>query len=396
LPAPRARGGREAKRQLQIQERLAAVGQLAAGIAHDFNNMLQTIVLHCELARRSVGEADLVARRLEPIERQCAHGAALIRQVLDFARKTVTQPQAMDLAPFLVEAARLLERTIPERVVIRVEAEPGDVRVVADAGQLQQLLANLATNASDAMPDGGELEIRLRRVEAGPGDELTAAGLAPGPWVELAVADTGCGMSPTVRERVFEPFFTTKQPGQGTGLGLAQVYGIVQQHGGSIAVTSEEGAGTTFRVWLPLASGVPLAGPPPPPAAGQRGGGELVLVVEDDAAILELARDGLVALGYRVVAAADGAGALEEVQRHREEVALVLSDVVMPGFGGVELARRVREAGLCPRVVLMTGYPLEGEPEGLESLGVVARLSKPFTIAQLADVIHDALRGAPG
>jgi len=387
---------REAKRQLQIQERLAAVGQLAAGIAHDFNNMLQTIVLHCELSRHRGGEGDPLATRLEPIERQCAHGAALIRQVLDFARKTVTQPQAVDLAPFLDEATRLLARTIPERVVIRLEVEPGESRVVADPGQLQQLLTNLATNASDAMPDGGDLSIRLRRVKVGRGENPATAGLAPGEWAELEVSDTGCGMSPSTRARVFEPFFTTKQPGQGTGLGLAQVYGIVQQHAGSVTVTSEEGVGTTFHVYLPLATGVPLAALSPAPPPGQRGRGELVLVVEDDDAILELARDGLEALGYRVVAASSGAGAMEMVEHHGEGVVLVLSDMVMPGFGGVELARRVREAGLCPRVVLMTGYPLDGEAEELEKLGVVACLRKPFTMAQLASVVHEALRGGAG
>jgi len=382
---------RKAKRQLQIQERLAAVGQLAAGIAHDFNNMLQAVMLHAELALKILPGQSTANRRVDAILQQSRQGAILIRQILDFARKTVSQPQPLELAPFLKESVRLLSSTIPETIRIGLEVGSEELRVVADPAQMQQLITNLATNAADAMPEGGELNIVLESTDVSSG-ELPVPDMAPGRWVRLRVTDTGCGMPAHVLERVFEPFFTTREPGQGTGLGLAQVYGIVMQHGGHVGVDSEEGAGSNFDVYLPTApADVVDSGSWPAQTEVVPGSGELVMIVEDDPAILDVAREGVRDLGYRVVTASDGVEALELHDALGEEVVLVVSDMVMPDVGGLELARRLRDRGARSKVLLMTGYPLERDAGGRLTEGIVDWLQKPFTMDRLAAAITRVL-----
>jgi len=384
---------REAERQLRMQERLAAVGQLAAGIAHDFNNLLQAISLHSELAGNEVAPESRPALRLATIRKQAAEGALLIRQILDFARTTMTKPRTLDLAPFLKESVNLLKAAVPESVRIELRLGTGTYRVVADPAQIQQLLANLATNAADAMPAGGELRIGLTMLRLEPDQDSPCPHMEPGPWVELKVEDTGCGMSPEVQERALEPFFTTKGPGRGTGMGLAQVYGIVKQHGGHLAVRSDEGRGSTVTAYLPVAE--PDAAveqtPANPIEEPRAGGNELVLLVEDDPVILEIARDGLQSLGFLVVCASDGRQALEVHDRLGDEIALVLSDMVMPELGGVELARRLQERGARAGVLLMTGYPLDQDANGDLGRGVLDWIQKPFTLAQLSVAIDRAL-----
>ncbi len=385
---------RETERKLWLRQRLAAVGQLAAGIAHDFNNLLQSITLAAEISREDP-EADPEEHRenLDLILHQAQRAAELVRQILDFSRQSPTRSQSLVLGPFVDEAMALLRRTLPEPVRWELEAGHRELAVSSDPAQLQQLLTNLAVNAGAAMPDGGTITIALgeRRFERGEDKPFEMMG--PGPWVTLEFSDTGCGMPPEVRERIFEPFFSTRKRTEGAGLGLAQVYGIVKQQGGFIDVESEVGRGTTFTVYLPPGS------PPEDDAEAEfadvevpDGGGRLVLLVEDDPAILRGARMALISFGYKVLSAADGESGLELYERHGDDITLVLSDVVMPGIGGIEMVRRLAERGARAAVLFMTGYaPRDGEtghptPEGTECL------QKPFSLEEMAEGISRALR----
>jgi PAS domain S-box-containing protein len=381
---------REAEQQLREQQRLASVGQLAAGIAHDFNNLLQAITLQTELASRLVEEDSKVAGKLGSILSQAGRATTLIRQILDFARQSASQREPLLLNPLLKEIVKLLRRTIPESVAIELDLPDEDLWVTADAGQLRELLTNLAVNASDAMSMGGQLRIEVAEVEVG-ADDIRIEGMMPGTWVCLKVSDTGIGMSKETMERVFEPFFTTKDRATATGLGLSQAYGIVRQHDGFIGVSSTPGEGATFTVFLPSAQ---RSEPVEVQAEAGRAidpNGVTVLVVEDDPLLLEMCRDGLETLGFNVVSAADGQTALRIIDSDEHRVALVLSDVVMPEMGGRELAQRVlrRDRGIA--VVLMSGYPPTDDAEVLRLEGVTSWLQKPFTLDQLAAVIGSSL-----
>lgn len=385
---------RETERKLWLRERLAAVGQLAAGIAHDFNNLLQSITLAAEITRMEPAAGDPeVQENLDVILHQAKRAAELVRQILDFARQSPTRPQALALGPFVEEVVALLRRTLPEPVRWVLRLGDRELTVASDPAQLQQLLANLAFNADAAMPDGGSITIALGEIRFERDEDKPFERMGRGPWVTMTVSDTGCGMPPEVRERIFEPFFSTRERTEGTGLGLAQVYGIVRQQGGFIDVESEVGRGTTFIVYLPpseagrgaeaeeLGEAVELPG----------GGGEMVLLVEDDPAILRGVRMALTSFGYRVLSAADGESALELYERHGDEITLVLSDVVMPGMGGIEMVRRLAERGSNAVVLFMTGYAHRaGEtghptPEGTECL------QKPFSLEELAEALSRAL-----
>jgi CheY-like chemotaxis protein len=298
----------------------------------------------------------------------------------------------MELTSFVKESVQLLTSAIPESVRIIVGISADECQVVADPVQMQQLITNLAVNAADAMPDGGRLRIDLAPVQVEDGRRPPVPEMAPGRWVQLRVADSGRGMSQAVRERLFEPFFTTKEPGQGTGLGLAQVYGIVKQHEGHIAVDSEEGVGSMFTVWLPAADDADQIEVREDGDGETRGGrGQLVMVVEDEPAILEVTREGLSELGYRVITAGNGKEALQLLDQHGERVALILSDLVMPGMGGLELARKLQARGERAKILLMTGYPLEKDSGEHLALGIVDWLQKPFTMERLAEAITSVL-----
>ncbi|MCP4898655.1 MAG: PAS domain S-box protein [bacterium] len=383
---------RRAEREQQLQQRLAAVGQLAAGIAHDFNNILQAVELNAELISYAQ-DSENAETRLDAIHEQADRGAALIRQILDFARKTVTHPHAVSLRQFLNDSIRLLERGIPENIELKVDIAEHDIEINADPAQLQQLLTNLVMNARDAMPDGGKLSIVLNELILGGEDQRPLPDMPDGRWMSLRVTDSGAGVPPELRDRIFEPFFTTKEPGQGTGLGLAQVYGIVKQHRGFVDLTGNDSEGTTFVVYLPLAD---EATSPLPWVEDSlledvpKGHGQLVLVAEDDPAVLEIAKAGLETLGYRVLTACDGEKALELCSQHGRELQLVLSDMVMPGIGGVELARQLRERNLPMGVLLMSGYPLDASRT--DSIDVSDWLQKPFSMDELACAVALALK----
>jgi signal transduction histidine kinase len=378
---------REAQKIAQQQARLASVGQLAAGIAHDFNNILMTIVTSGELAMRRQADAPFVRERLGVVVAQGERAAMLVRQILDFSRQSPPSLETVDLAQLLEQAVGLLERTLPESIRILVENGEGPFVVSADPNQLTQVLTNLAVNARDVMPLGGELRFRLaqeRRATAADG-----SGPGPGDWIALSVTDTGSGMPPAVRERVFDPFFTTKAPGRGTGLGLSQAYGIVTEHQGHITVDSRAGQGTTFTLYLPS---LPARGPAAVAEVGldlARGGGETVLVVEDEAPVRHTLAHLLAELNYQVLTASSAENALEIHAAHAGQIALVLTDLVMPGMGGVGLVRELRQRSVQVPVVMMSGYVGDSSRATVE--GVQAWVEKPVTARRLGIVIQEAM-----
>jgi PAS domain S-box-containing protein len=380
---------REIQQHLRQQERLSALGQLAAGIAHDFNNIMAVIVLYAQMGLRVPDLPTKLRERLEIITQQANRATELIQQILDFSRRAVLERRPLDLQVFLKEQVQLLERTLPENIRVTLTLEEDTYLVSADPTRLQQAIMNLTINAREAMPRGGEVRFTLQRVQM---EEATVRlpQQRPGPWVCLTVEDTGKGIPPAVLPHIFEPFFTTKAP-RGTGLGLAQVYGIVKQHKGHIDVQSTPGEGTTFTLYLPAMTedAAPMA-----TAARQdypRGHGERILIVEDDAPLRDALTESLQALNYRTLTAQNGEDALRVLARQGDEVALILSDLVMPQMGGGALFEALRARGLRQPVILLTGHPMEQELKRLKAQGVAAWLLKPPDIARLARVVARTL-----
>jgi len=380
--------------QLQRQERLAAVGQLAAGIAHDFNNLMGVIVLYTELLGLTPDLSTKNQERLHVIHQQARQASNLIEQILDFSRRSVIEKQPLDLKPLAKEQVKLLQRTLPENVEIDLTWDSHDHTVLADPTRIQQILMNLAINARDAMPNGGNLTIDLTRLRVEPGQPPPMPDVGPGNWVRLTVSDTGVGIPPDAIEHIFEPFFTTKEPGKGTGLGLAQVYGIVGQHGGQIGVQSlPEDGKTTFTIYLPaLTDG--MIEPAIAPQYLPQGNGELLLVVEDNKSLLSALAEYLQMWNYRSQTASNGEEALQLLSTQEERPALVLSDMVMPRMGGVAFLNALRRWGYTMPVILLSGHPLdEAEMSPLAEQGMVAWLSKPLDMTELACAIASALHG---
>ncbi len=404
-PGPTARGWvlmvrdvtrqREAQEQLQRQERLAAVGQLAAGIAHDFNNLMGVILLQTQLLNRSVSLTPRERERLSVIQQQGRHAAALVGQILDFSRRAVLERQPLDLLPICKEQVKLLQRTLPEHIHIELTDEGGEYVVLADPTRMQQIVMNLAINARDAMPEGGNLSIGLAHLRLQQASALPLPDMTPGDWVRITVSDTGSGIAPEVLPHIFEPFFTTKEPGKGTGLGLAQVYGIVGQHGGQITVRSQVGQGTTFTLYLPAlmeeAEALPAAMDEP-----LSGNGELLLLVEDNEPLREALAEFLRTCHYRVATASSGEEALALLAAgNDEQPALVLSDLVMPRMGGKALLAALRGQGYRMPVIFVSGHPLdESELRLLADQGVGAWLRKPFQMGEMVQAIARCLSPA--
>lgn len=377
----------ENRKRLEQSERLASVGQLAAGIAHDFNNMLQAISGFAELIQTNSKVPDEVARKARGISLQGKRGAELIRQILDFSRTSVSERRPLRLELIVQETVTMLERVISEAVLIRTEIEPGEYVAVADPTQVQQVLMNLAVNARDAMPRGGVIAIGLDRCHFEDHNPRPFPQMAPGEWHRLTVRDDGDGMTADVISRVFDPFFTTKEAGKGTGLGLAQVYGIVKQHEGFVDLTSEPGVGTTCVIYLPIARvtvGDQTSDEEVPEKVGD---GELVMLVEDESLVRDVIHEMLETLGFDVVTANSGSEALQVFERFRPEVELIVSDVVLPGIGGLEVSKMVREMGAELPVILMSGYPLGDEARSKLADGTTDWITKPFSSDELARII---------
>jgi signal transduction histidine kinase/ActR/RegA family two-component response regulator len=383
-------GERSAQVQQRSQERLAAVGQLAAGLAHDFNNIISVILLYAELLLQSPTRSAQDVERLRTITQQGQRAAQLIQQILDFSRQSVMEQHPFDLVPFMREMEGILMRTLPETIRVRVVTEGESFMLNGDPARIRQVCINLALNAREAMPDGGDLRFTLSQLTLQEGDKPPTPDMAPGAWIRMSAADTGMGIKPEVMPHIFEPFFTTKSPAHASGLGLSQVYGIVQQHHGHIGVTSPLNGGTTFNLYFPVHSVPVVEAPPADEPDITRGNGETILVVEDNDATRASVCEILNSLGYRILEASDGKQALEVYAREAERIDLVLSDLVMPVMGGSDLVRTLESTTPQQRFLLMTGYPLGKTRELLES-GKVQWLQKPLSKAKLARAVRKAL-----
>lgn len=386
---------RATQQRIRQQEQMAAIGQLAAGIAHDFNNILTSIIGFSELLLVEPDIPPLAKQDLERIAKQGQRAAHLVSQILDFSRQSVTEKHPLNIATFLKETVKLLKRTISEAIQISLDIETtGNTYVLeADLTQLQQVITNLAINARDAMPAGGHLQFHLHTLKIGPNDPRPTPDISMGDWIVLVVSDTGVGISLKIMPRIFEPFFTTKEVGQGTGLGLAQVYGIVKQHGGDIEVRSQVGQGATFTLYLPAAplQNYSVSLPANKATNIPYGNGEVILLVEDDAAVLEAAQAILERLRYQVLTASDGQAALRIYDQYQPSIALVLADLTMPKMGGLDLSIALRERNPAVKILTMTGYPSQGETQKLLSEGFSERLRKPLNIEQLAYMVQRML-----
>jgi CheY-like chemotaxis protein len=372
---------------------MEAVGQLAGGIAHDFNNLLTAILGYSDLLLDRVQSIPDVAADIEEIRKAGERASSLTSQLLAFSRKQVLQPQVLDLNAIVGDVQRMLRRVIGEDIRLETTAAPDLKRVLADAGQMHQVLMNLAVNARDAMPRGGTLRIETSNGTL-PGAFARTPADEEAPMVVLTVADSGTGMTPEVRARVFEPFFTTKRPGKGTGLGLSMVYGVVTQTGGHIAIDSEPGGGTTIRIMLPAAADVDASEQLRTASAAARHGSETILLVEDEEPIRALVRKVLTSYGYDVLEAEDTAHALQIAESHPATIHLLLSDIVMPAMSGPELAQRLVSKRRHLRVLYMSGFlDRLGTSFGALSPGV-SILHKPFTPDQLARRVRESLTGA--
>jgi len=381
------------QRQLQRQERMAAVGQLAAGIAHDFNNIMSVIITYAQLLAEAPGIGERERGRLTTIHEQALRATQTIRQILDFSRRSVMERHTFDLLPLLKEQHKLLKQTLPENIEIQLYYDQVDHLVNADPTRIQQMLVNLAVNARDAMPNGGVLRIELNCLTVTPGASPSPT-MAAGDWVRLRVSDTGVGMSPEVLAHIFEPFFTTKAPGKGTGLGLAQVQGIVARHDGCITVDSTPAVGTTFTIYLPAV--IVLGGNGVAVAALNtmlpRGHGEVVLVVEDEDVVRHALVDLLETLNYRTREASNGAEAFQMLSTSALDIDLLISDVVMPKLGGLGLFHELRQHGYAMPMILLSGHPLGVEISDLTAQGLSAWLTKPPPVRELAETINRVLR----
>jgi two-component system cell cycle sensor histidine kinase/response regulator CckA len=380
--------------QLLQAQKMEAVGQLAGGVAHDFNNALSVITGYSDLLQMNLTTEDLSHSYAVEIAKASRRAAALTRQLLAFSRKQVIQPVVLDLNTTTRELEKMIGRLIGENIEVTFKRGAGLGRVKMDPGQVEQILMNLAINARDAMPQGGRLCIETANVEL---DETYArqnAYVRPGSYVMLTVSDTGCGMDRETQLHAFEPFFTTKEPDKGTGLGLSTVYGIAKQNGGYIVVYSELGKGTTFRLYVPrLGRDIKL--PLPPNALDAIPcGTETILVVEDEESLRSLVRTCLESNGYSVLNAPNSAVALELVRNHPGRIHLLLTDVVMPGIGGLDLAKRVVVLHPEVKVVFMSGYAndLVDEQGSLDRDTVL--LEKPFTLHALLSKVYKALHDA--
>jgi PAS domain S-box-containing protein len=380
--------------RLQQTQRLESLGQLAGGVAHDFNNLLAVIINYAAFVAEEIEQAANiepdrwvpVARDVQQIQRAAERGIALTHQLLAFGRREVARPRVLSINSLVREVQQMLGRSLGEHVQVDVALSDDLWPVRADPGQLGQVLVNLAVNARDAMPSGGTLSLETDNTMVG--DEAT--NLQPGRYVRIRVSDTGAGMAPEVAAHAFEPFFTTKPKGQGTGLGLATVYGIVTEAGGDVQIASEADHGTCFTLLLP-ATEDRLADTEAQPAERRRGGGETVLVVEDEPAIREVTRRILCRHGYDVIMSDDGSDAIHQAKTRSEPIHLLLTDVVMPQVLGKDVSEAVRAVRPETKVLYMSGYArpvLAGT--GTLDAGVTL-LEKPFSEAALLAAVRDAL-----
>jgi PAS domain S-box-containing protein len=380
---------KELESQLRQSQKMEAIGKLAGGIAHDFNNLLVAINGNAELLQDAVkNDAEMldIARQVRWAGERAAE---LTRQLLAFSRKQVLKPTVLDMNVVVTNIHKLLGRLIGENIQLIAKTAEVPVRLKADPGQVDQVIMNLATNARDAMPGGGSLTIELEARSVRKKMPVGTLQLEPGKYVRLVVTDTGEGMSEAVLGRAFDPFFTTKGLGEGTGLGLATVYGIVRQSGGDVSIKSEVGEGTSVEVWFPATSEIPAE--EDVKGAQETGGNETILVVEDETAVSNLVDRLLRREGYNVLVCANGEEAFELYEARAQDIDLILSDVVMPRMSGPEMVRRLRERGHNPVVIFASGYT-DDALGAVEPLGEYTDfLQKPYSPRELRRSVRAAL-----
>lgn len=377
---------KQLEEQLRQAQKMEAVGRLAGGIAHDFNNLLTAIMGYSELILRRLSDGDPMRQDAEEINKAGQRASSLTRQLLAFSRKQVLQPRVLDLNSVVSELQKMLTRSIGEDIELVAKLAPGLGCVQADPGHIEQVIVNLVVNARDAMPSGGVLTIQTANIDTG--DERPSV-IPSRQYVLLSVSDTGCGISDDVQSRIFEPFFTTKDAGKGTGLGLATVYGIVEQWGGRILVDSELGKGATFRILLPrLAQATePMRGQQRRAQVPSRGS-ETILLVEDDEAIRKLAREVLEMSGYEILESRNADEALVFCEKYKGEIHLMLTDIVMPGLSGRALVHCIEPLRPGMKVLYMSGY--SGEPLGMLDPDTPF-IAKPFSAMGLGIKVREVL-----
>jgi two-component system cell cycle sensor histidine kinase/response regulator CckA len=389
------------REQFLQSQKLEAIGQLAGGVAHDFNNLLSVIRGYTEILLARIPPEDATHHTLETIRHAADRAAGLTRQLLAFSRRQVLEPKVVDLGVLLEDMGDMLRRLIGEDInlIVTRPAELAPIKI--DPGQFEQVVLNLAVNSRDAMPAGGTLRLELSVVELDEQHARDGATIVPGRYVLLSVSDTGCGMTPQVRARIFEPFYTTKERGRGSGLGLSTVYGIVKQSDGYVWADSEPGQGTRLSIYLPCVDEPVEPRSAPPQHAGELGHGEVILVVEDDAFVRGLAAEALGECGYHVLVAPDGDQAIRLAQEYSGPIELVLTDVILPGMNGRQVAERLTQSRPDLRVLFMSGYTddviARASSAGRTRAWAAGSklLQKPFTLESLASGVREALQPGP-
>ncbi|NIM51475.1 MAG: response regulator [Gemmatimonadales bacterium] len=377
--------------QLQQAQKMEAVGQLSGGMAHDFNNILTVIMAHADLVDAALPPECFDQRSdLQELRAAARRGSVMVKRLLGFSRRALLSLRSVSLPELVESFLTTLRRLIPESIVIRYSAAEPVEPVLADPGAVEQIIVNLATNARDAMPDGGTLTVDVRAESLDERHRAVHGWGDPGDYVCLSVRDEGVGMDEETRRRVFEPFFTTKQPGEGTGLGMAMIYGLVKQHRGFAEVQSELGVGTVVKIYFPVAGARAGAAALEAPEGRLQGGSETVLLVEDEEPIRKATERVLTQYGYRVMAAADGDEALRIFESSEDEIDLVISDVVMPKMNGPDLYRAIRERKPAAKCILISGYADPARPRDQDE-SAVPLLAKPWTLGELLHQVRRTL-----
>jgi PAS domain S-box-containing protein len=380
----------EMQRQLQQAAKMEAIGRLAGGIAHDFNNILGAILGYGELVQKNLGEGGAVRRQLDQVMQAGARGKGLVDRILSFSRSAMVERVPLHVQSVVEETLELLTPSLPADVRLESQLDAADTAVVGDATQLHEVAMNLCTNAVHAMEQGGVLTVLLERVAVSERRLLSHGTLGAGRYVRLSVSDTGSGIPPAVLERMFDPFFTTKRVGDGTGLGLALVHGIVADFGGAIDVTTQVGVGTTFTIWLPAAGKMPML-PIEPAGEMPRGHGETVMIVDDERALVALAEETLAELGYEPVGFDSSVAALQAFRAEPKRFDLVLTDEMMPDLTGTELAREIRQLRPDISIILMSGYSDTQLSERAHAAGIIDVRRKPLVRRDIAEPVARAL-----
>jgi two-component system cell cycle sensor histidine kinase/response regulator CckA len=378
------------ERQLVQAQKMEAIGTLAGGIAHDFNNLLTAILGHIQLAMSAMSPQVAGYKNLIEVEKAAERATKLTRQLLAFGRRQILEPKLLNINEVVTEMVKILERVIGEHIQLKVNCSPDVPLVRVDPGQIEQVLMNLAVNARDAMPKGGDLEIQSEKVFLDQAFSRSHPGTLPGEYVLIAIRDTGIGMDEETLSHIFEPFFTTKESERGTGLGLAMVYGIVKQHGGCIEVNSSLGHGTEVRIYLPAQIGEQKASEKMPSLA-IKGGHETILVVEDEASLRVMCKEILENLGYRVLLAGDGEEACRIFKAYKDKISLVVLDLVMPKIGGKEAFERIKQLKPDVKVIFVTGYSTEAIHDDFVAAEGQVLIQKPYRTDIFANKIREVL-----